>query len=244
MYLWKTDVVIIGGGSVGCAIARELSRFQLKSVLVEKNEDVCALTGKANSAIIHTGFDAPVGSLEAKLVVAARRMYDQLAQELDFPYQVVGALLVAVTKEQWQLLPELQRKALRNGVFDVHLLGRERVLAIEPELSDQVYGGLAIPRESIVSPYEMAIAMAENAIANGVKFFLGTRVTGIETTGGTVQAVSTTRGKIKTSWVINAAGMYCDEVAQMVGECDFTITPRRGEFFIMDKEAPQALLIY
>lgn len=226
---------------MGCAIARELSRFQLKVALVEKEEDICALTGKANSAIIHTGFDAPVGSLEAKLVVAANPMYDQLAQELDFPFQRVGALLVAVTEEQWQLLPELQRKALRNGVFDVRLLGREQVWALEPELSDQVYGGLAIPRESIVSPYEMAIAMAENAIANGVEFFLGNRVTGIEMAGGAVQAVNTTRGKIKTSWVINAAGMYCDEVAQMVGKCDFTITPRRGEFFIMDKEAPYNL---
>lgn len=234
----ETDVVIVGAGTVGCAIARELSRFEIRTILMEKNEDVCAQTGKANSAIVHTGFDAPVGSLEARMVTSANPMFDQIAQELNFPFQRIGALVVAINREQKKLLSEIRHKAICNNVMDVQLLSGKQAVNLEPKLTSEVCGALLVPRESIVSPYEMALAMAENAATNGVKILLSTRVTGITVQGGTITSVETSRGRIKTSWVINAAGMYCDEIASMVGECNFKITPRRGQFFIMDKKAP------
>lgn len=237
----ETDVIIIGAGTVGCAIARELSRFQIRTILIEKNEDVCAQTGKANSAIIHTGFDAPVDSLEARLVSSANPMFDQLARELNFPFQRIGALVVAINHEQKNILAEIKHKAICNNVMDVQLLSGKQAINMEPKLTRAVCGALLVPRESIVSPYEMALAMAENAVANGVNVMLSTKVTSMAVSDGTIKSVETDRGRIKASWIINAAGIYCDEIAEMVGECDFKITPRRGQFFIMDKKAPYHL---
>lgn len=207
-------------------------------MLVEKNEDLCAETGKANSAIIHTGFDAPAGSLEARLVAAANPMYDQLSNELSFPFQRVGALVVAITHEQHQLLAEIKHKAILNGVLDVQLLSAKQAFGKEPELSKEVLGALYIPRESITSPYEMALAMAENAAANGAKIALSTTVQGITVHNGAIKGLETDKGSIETSWVINAAGIHGDEIAGMIGEDNFKITPRRGQFYIMDKKTP------
>lgn len=152
----KTDVVIIGAGAVGCAIARELSRYQLDVTVVEKNEDVGGDASKSNSAIIHTGYDASPGTLESQLVVAANPMYDQLTRDLDIPFKRVGAILPAITEEQYEKLPEIKHKAFMNRVYDVQYKTAEELLEMEPNLNPEVKGGLYIPREYHRSVYPCA----------------------------------------------------------------------------------------
>ena len=231
----KTDVVIIGAGAVGCAIARELSRYQLDVTVVDKNEDIGGDASKSNSAIIHTGYDASPGTLESQLVVAANPMYDQISRDLDVPFKRIGAILPAITDEQYEKLPEIKHKAFLNRVYDVQYLTREELLEIEPELNPEVKGGLYIPRESIIDPFILVQAYAENACENGVHFLLNTRVTDIRTEDGAVKEVVTTGGIIGTRYVINAAALYCDEIAAMVGKADYKVVARRGQFFILDK---------
>lgn len=231
----KTDVVIIGAGAVGCAIARELSRYQLDVTVVDKNEDIGGDASKSNSAIIHTGYDASPGTLESQLVVAANPMYDQIARDLDVPFRRIGAILPAITDEQYEKLPEIKHKAFMNRVYDVQYLTKEELLAMEPELNPEVKGGLYIPRESIIDPFILVQAYAENACENGVRFLLNTKVTDIRTEDGAVKEVVTTGGNIETRYVINAAALYCDEIAAMVGKADYKVVARRGQFFILDK---------
>jgi len=231
----KTDVVIIGAGAVGCAIARELSRYQLDVTVVDKNEDIGGDASKSNSAIIHTGYDASPGTLESQLVVAANPMYDQIAKDLDVPFKRIGAILPAITDEQYEKLPEIKHKAFMNRVYDVQYLTKEELLAMEPELNPEVKGGLYIPRESIIDPFILVQAYAENACENGVRFLLNTKVTDIRTEDGAVKEVVTTGGNIETRYVINAAALYCDEIAAMVGKADYKVVARRGQFFILDK---------
>ncbi len=231
----KTDVVVIGAGAVGCAIARELSKYDVSVVVVDKNEDVGGDASKSNSAIIHTGFDATPDSLESQLVVAANPMYDQITKDLDIPFKRVGAILPAITDEQYAKLTEIKEKAFRNRVYDIEYLSAEQVLQMEPEINPQVKGGLYIPRESLIDPFIYVQALAENAYANGVTFMLKTKVVGITTQDGKVQSVQTTAGEIETEYVINSAGLYCDEIAQMVGKADYKVVARKGEFYILDK---------
>jgi len=233
-----TDVVIIGAGAVGTAIARELSRYKVDVLVVDKNEDVGGDASKSNSGIIHTGYDASPGTLESRLVVAANPMYDRHVKELDIPFKRVGALLTAVTQEEYELLPELFRKAHKNGVYDVEMLTPQQAKHLEPNISDEVKGAIYIPRESIIDPFLMVVARAENAVANGVKFMLSTKVTGIRVEERRVKSVITDQGEIETRFVINAAGLYCDEIADMVGLCDFTVHPRKGQFYVLDKNVP------
>lgn len=231
----KTDVVIIGAGAVGCAIARELSRYQLDVTVVEKNEDVGGDASKSNSAIIHTGYDASPGTLESQLVVAANPMYDQLTKDLDIPFKRVGAILPAITEEQYEKLPEIKHKAFMNRVYDVQYKTAEELLEMEPNLNPEVKGGLYIPRESIIDPFILVQALAENANANGVHFLLNTKVTDIKVKDGAVSEVVTTGETIETKYVINAAALYCDEIAAMVGKADYKVVARRGQFYILDK---------
>lgn len=231
----KTDVVVIGAGAVGCAVARELSKYEVNVIVVDKNEDVGGDASKSNSAIIHTGYDATPGTLESQLVVAANPMYDEICQDLDVPFARIGAILPAITQEQFDKLPEIKEKAFRNHVYDVEYKSREELLAMEPNLNPEVKGGLWIPRESIIDPFILVQAMAENAYANGVQFLLGARVTGINTADGKVTGVVTTAGEIETKYVINAAGLYCDEIAEMVGKAEYEVVARKGQFFILDK---------
>ena len=231
----KTDVVVIGAGAVGCAIARELSKYEVNVIVVDKNEDVGGDASKSNSAIIHTGYDASPGTLESQLVVAANPMYDSITRDLDVPFRRIGALLPAITQEQYEKLPEIKEKAFRNHVYDVEFKTGAEMLEMEPNLNPEVKGGLYIPRESIIDPFILVQALAENAYANGVEFMLNARVTGIGTEGGRVCTVETTQGTIQTSYVINSAGLYCDEIAAMVGKADYKVVARKGQFFILDK---------
>lgn len=231
----KTDVVVIGAGAVGCAIARELSKYEVKVIVVDKNEDVGGDASKSNSAIIHTGYDATPDTLESKLVVAANPMYDQLVKELDVPFKRIGAILPAITDEQFEKLPEIKEKAFKNHVYDVEFKTGKELLEIEPNLNPQVKGGLVIPRESIIDPFIYVQALAENAYANGVEFMLKTKVTDIRTENGVIKSVVTTNGEIETKYVINSAGLYCDEIASMVGKADYKVVARKGQFYILDK---------
>ncbi|HHY52873.1 MAG TPA: NAD(P)/FAD-dependent oxidoreductase [Clostridiales bacterium] len=231
----QTDVLIIGAGAVGCAIARELTKYQLQVLVVDKNEDVGGDASKSNSAIIHTGYDAPPGTLESQLVVAANPMYEKLTQELDVPYKKVGAILPAITDEQFEMLPALKEKAFKNRVYDVEYLTGEQLLAMEPNLNPEVKAGLYIPRENIIDPFLLVVAYAENAHQNGARFLLGTKVTGIRVEDGKVVAAQTTAGEIKATYIVNAAGLYCDEIAAMVGKNDYYVNPRKGQFYILDK---------
>lgn len=232
------DVVIIGAGAVGSAIARELSRYELKVVVVDKNEDVGGDASKSNSGIVHTGYDATPGTLESRLVVAANPMFDKLAKELDIPFKRCGAILTAVTQEEYELLPELFRKSHKNGVYDVEMLTAEQARNLEPNISPEVKGGIYIPRESIVDPFALVVAYAENAAMNGVQFKLSTKVIDIQVEDGKVTKVVTDKGEIPTRFVINAAGLYTDDIAKMVGQCDFTVHPRKGQFYILEKDIP------
>jgi glycerol-3-phosphate dehydrogenase len=231
----QTDVVVIGAGAVGSALARELSKYDLDVTVLEKNEDLGGDSSRSNSAIIHTGYDAKPGTLESQLVVAANPMYDKIARDLDVPFKRIGAILPAFTDEQFAQLPALKHKAMLNRVYDVEYKTGEQLLAMAPNLNPEVKGGLYIPRESIIDPFLLCIGLAENAADNGVHFLLGTKCTGIKVEEGGVTAVETTAGTIATKYVINAAGLYCDEVAGYVGKNDYYVTPRKGQFYILDK---------
>ncbi len=231
----KTDVVVIGAGAVGCAIARELSKYKVNVTVVDKRDDVGGDASKSNSAIIHTGYDAAPGTLESQLVVAANPMYDQLTKDLDIPFKRIGAVLPAFNDEQFEKLPAIKEKAFKNHVYDVEYLSREEILEKEPELNPEVKGGLWIPRESIIDPFILVQALAENANENGVEFLLNTEVTDIHMEGDAVKEVVTTNGTIETSFIVNAAALHCDDIAAMVGKADYKVVARRGQFYILDK---------
>lgn len=231
----KTDVVVIGAGAVGCAVARELSKYDVDVTVIEKNEDVGGDASKSNSAIIHTGYDASPDTLESMLVVAANPMYDKLTKELDVPFKRIGAILPAFTDEQFAKLPEIKEKAFKNRVYDVEYKSGKELLEMEPNLNPEVKGGLYIPRESIIDPFILVQALAENAAANGVKFILNTPVTAINTENGKIKSVVAGDEEIETKYVINCAGLYCDDIAEMVGKADYKVVARKGQFYILDK---------
>ena len=230
----KTDVLVIGAGAVGCAVARELSKFQIKILVVDKNEDIGGDASKSNSAIIHTGYDATPGTLESELVVAANPMYDKIAEDLDVPYIKVGAILPAITDEQFDKLPSIKEKAFKNRVYDVEYMTSEQLLKMEPQLNPEVKAGLYIPREAIIDPFNLVVAYAENAHANGVDFLLNSQVTSIDKTDCGF-LVKTPTESITAKYVINSAGLFNDEIAGMLGKADYFVNPRRGQFFILDK---------
>lgn len=231
----KEKAVVIGAGAVGCAIARELSKYEIDVVVVDKNEDIGGDASKSNSAIIHTGYDAAPGTLESQLVVAANPMYDELVKSLDVPFKRIGAILPAITEEQFKQLPAIKEKAFKNHVYDVEYKTGAELLEMEPNLNPEVKGGLYIPRESIIDPFILVQALAENAADNGATFMLNAKVTDIKTENGKVKSVVTTKGEIEADYVINSAGLYCDEIAEMVGKADYKVVARKGQFYILDK---------
>ena len=228
------DVCIIGAGVTGCAIARELSRYQVNACVIEKCEDVCCGTSKANSAIVHAGFDAPEGSLMAKMNVKGNELMEQLSKDLDFPFRRNGSLMVCTDKEGLPGLQALYERGVKNGVPDLRILSGEEALEMEPNLSDEVQGALYAPTGSIVCPFNLTIALAENANANGVEFRFDTEVKGIEKTEGHFR-INTDKDIIKTRCVVNAAGVYADEVHNMVSGHKFKIMARRGDYCLLDR---------
>ena len=228
------DIVVIGAGVSGCAVARELSRYKADVLVIDKCEDVCCGTSKANSAIIHAGFDAAKGSLMAKLNVRGNEMMDELAKDLDIPFKRNGALVVCMHKEDLPGLKDLYDRGIANGVKELKILSKEEVLEMEPNLSDNVEGALYAPTSGIVCPFNLTIALAENAAENGVKFQFDTEVSDIVKKDG-YYILKTNKGDIEAKYVVNAAGVYADKIHNMVSAKKLTIVARRGDYCLLDK---------
>lgn len=230
------DVTIVGAGIVGCALAYRLSRFQLRVLLIDRNFDVGEGTSKGNSAIIHTGFDATPGSLEARLVTQASRQWPLLAEKLKIPFDPCGAVLMGIDEEQEAQLPKIYKKALANGVDDVRLLVPREVRELEPDAPPYVRGGLAVPRESIADPFAASIAFAEVALANGIDLLLGASIVSVENPGAAVKTLLTaSKMRVTTRILVNAAGLGSRALADCYAGQAFNINPRRGQFLIFDK---------
>ena len=236
------DAVIIGGGVVGCAIARELSRYDLRACVVEREEDVCSGTSKANSAIVHAGHDAIPGSLKARFNVEGNRMMEELAGELDFDFKRNGSLVLCFDEKEKPGLEELYEKGCQNGVPGLAIISGDQAREMEPNVSDSVVAALYAPSGGIVCPFGLTIALAENACDNGVEFCFLTEVKEIRRAAGgyeleTENRRSGERAVMTAKYVINAAGVYADVFHNMVSAGKIHITARKGEYCLLDKEA-------
>ena len=226
------DVIIIGAGITGTLIARELSKFQLSVAVLEKCNDVGNGTTNANSAIIHSGYDPVPGTLKAKFNVLGNPKYDQLTKELDVPFYRLGSLTVAIYDEQVEMLKQLYERSKVNGV-EVKLLSAEETLKLEPNINPAVKASLFAPTCGIIDPFNLTVRAMENAIDNGVNLFLSQEVIDIKKVGDHFE-VKTRKDVFETKLVINAAGNYADKIAAMFEPIDWNITPRKGEYFVLD----------
>lgn len=233
----KADMVIVGAGIVGSTIAREMSRYDLKIIVVEKNSDVAfGSPTKANTGIIHAGYDDKPGTVKAKLCSKGNALWHKIAPQVGAPFKEIGSFVVALKEEDMSLLKELKERGEKNGVYDLEIIeDRKKLFRREPNLNKEAIAALYASTAAVTSPYELAIAMAENAMENGVKILLGTEVTGIMVKKGELRSVQTDKGRIKTDHVVNAAGLRADEVSAMAGINRFTIRPRKGEYYVFDK---------
>lgn len=230
------DVAVIGAGVVGSAIARELAGHELNVALLEARSDVGDGTSKANTAILHTGFDARPGTLEARLVAKGYRLLSEYAAQTGIPVERTGALLVAWDADQLAALPGLQAKAAANGYHHCELVDAAEVYRQVPDLGEGALGGLTVPDESIICTWTASLALATDARLRGTDLRLSHRVTGIShDTGSTV--LHCDAGDVRARWVVNAAGLGCDHIDQMFGYDRFHVTPRRGELLVFDKLA-------
>ncbi len=230
------DVIIIGAGVSGSAVARELARTERRIVVLERENDICEGTSKANSGIVHAGYDATPGSLKAKLNLEGNRIMGELSEELDFSFKRTGSLVITFDEQGKEKLKELYDRGIQNGVEGLQLLTGDGARAMEPELSDDVKAALFAPTAGIVCPFGMNIAFAENAAVNGVEFHLNTEVASVskEESGYCVKAG---KKEYYAPVVVNAAGVYADVIHNMVCEDKLNITPRRGEYCLFDKTA-------
>ena len=233
------DSVIIGAGVTGCAVARFLSMYRGKFCVLERAEDVCTGTSKANSAIIHAGFDAAHGSLMAKYNLLGNRMYPELAKELDFSYINNGSLVLALGEEDIPKLEALMENGRKNGVEGLEIVGRERLKELEPSVGHVPVAALYAPTAGIVCPFGATIAFAENAFENGVEFRFNDEVKGVtpssDEEGKPCWVVQTAEGSIRTRTVVNAAGVYSDIIHNMVSADKIKIVPRKGDYLLLDR---------
>ena len=228
------DIAIIGSGITGAATAYTLSQYDLSVVVLEKHNDIAMGATRANSAIIHAGYDPEPGTLMARLNVRGCAMAEQLCRDLDVPYKKVGSLVLAFSEEEMATVRVLYDRGVQNGVPDQKILSADEVHALEPEVSDQVVGALYAPSAGIISPWEYALAFAETAAKNGVTFRLNSGVTAIEHQGDGY-LLHTASGDVEARRVINAAGTSSDAIHEMVAPKTFTILPNRGEYYLLDK---------
>lgn len=231
------DVLIIGGGITGCAIARELSRWKLDTVLLEKGPDVAYGASRANGGVIHVGINFPKQSQKLHYNLLGNQMYAGLSRQLDVPFEQKGQALLCCKPWERLVVEILAKRGRSVGIPGVKWLPREQLLEHEPGIPEFIVGGMYMPTGGLTSPMEMTVALAENAVSNGVRIYLDTAVLGMDTEGGRISAVDTNRGRLRPGLVINAAGVYADEIAEMAGDRTFTIHPRRGTDIITDKKA-------
>ena len=229
------DIAIIGAGVVGGMIARELSAYNLKICILEKANDVATGATKANSAIVHAGFDAKEGSLKAKLNVSGSEMMKKVTEELGVKYKNNGSLVIGFNDEDRKTIEELKVRGDKNGVKNLTVLEKEAIKKLEPLISDNVICALYAPTGAIVCPYELAVAAIGNAMDNGAELKTEFGVSSIKETDGCYEIFSET-DSVKARIIINAAGIYADEIAKMVGDNSFKITPRKGEYILLDRE--------
>lgn len=228
------DITVIGAGITGTFIARELSRYQLRVLLIDKENDIANGTTKANSAIVHAGYDASEGTLKAKLNVRGNELYEGICRELNVPFKRIGSFVLAFNEQEMATVKELYERGIKNGVPEMEILDKESVLKLENNLSDDIVGALYAKTAGIVGPWELAIALAENAMENGVELMLNSPVTDIKKLE---YGYSITAGdrKIESKLVINCAGIHSDEINNMVNSPSFEILPNRGEYNLFDK---------
>ncbi len=227
------DVVIIGGGVVGCAIARELSRYKTSIAVLEKEDDVGWGISCRNSGVVHAGFNNRPGTLMAQFCVEGNKSFAKLCHELDVPYKKIGKLVVAKKKEEIKELQKLKHQGDTNGVENLQIIDLNEMKRIEPNIEG--IAALYSPETAITSPYLLTIALAENALDNGVKFFLNTKVKNISNFNSSGFKIITNRGEFISSYVINSAGLYADKIARMAGTKKYYLYPCRGEYHILDK---------
>ncbi|MCX6050271.1 MAG: NAD(P)/FAD-dependent oxidoreductase [Chloroflexi bacterium] len=231
------DIAVIGAGVVGAAIARELAKYELRCVLLEAGHDVGAGTSKASTSIWHTGFDATPGTLEARLMRRSYELMGDYIAKAGIPVERTGAILVAWTEEQHQSLPTLLARAHTNGVTDVRLMSAEEIYQREPYLNQGALGGLYVPGEAIFCTFTLPLAYATQAIVNGVTLKLNFPVRQIQRDLDGVYTVQSPESSVRCRYIVNAAGLYGDEIDRLLGYNRFTVTPRRGELIVFDKLA-------
>lgn len=228
------DIIIIGAGVSGCAIARELSFYDRKIAVLEKASDICEGTSKANSGIVHAGYDAKPETKKAALNLRGNILMEALSEQLDFPFRRNGSLVLCFEERDREKLQELLEKGRKNGVKDLRIVEKEELFELEPNLSDEAVAALYAPSGGIVCPFGLTIALAENACVNGVEFHLNTEVKGIEKSEEGYR-LETSGGVFLSRIVINAAGIYADYFHNMVSGRKLHITPRKGEYCLFDK---------
>jgi len=229
------DAVIVGGGVIGLAIARELSRFNLSTAVIERHDDLGMDQTAHSNAMVHPAIATESGTLKWEMNYKGNPMWDEVAAQLDVDFKRIGTLIVAENPGEELLLPFVVEAATKQKDPPPRQLNREELDDIEPGLAPNVRKGVLVWNTGIISVFELIMAYAENAMANGVQFFLNTSAIGVETEEGSIKAVDTTRGTIKTHILVNAAGMYADRIAEFAGDRFFTIHPRKGETIIFDK---------
>ncbi len=229
------DVVIIGAGVVGGMIARTLARYDMSICIVDKESDVAMGATRANSAIVHAGFDAAVGTMKAKMNVRGSRMMESVCRELGVKYKNNQSLVVGFEHERAEV-EEIYKRGLENGVEGLSIVEREELHALEPNLNPELSVALLAKTGAIVCPYELCIAAVGNAMDNGAALELDFEVCAIEGSEGAYKIKACDGREIETRRIINSAGVYADEVAKMTGDADFTVKPRRGEYMLLDKE--------
>lgn len=231
------DITVIGAGVVGCAIARELSRYDLDIAVIDKNEDVAEGISKANSGIIHGGYNEKKGTLKAKLNLEGNEMMDELASKLQFPFKRNGALVLAFSEDELKRVKELKTNGEEIGVKGLEILNKEEVLNLEKNINKDVLGALYVKSSGIVSPYEMTLAFGENAVENGVEFILGQGVVDIKKENEIYELSLEGGTTLKSKMVINAAGLGGGFLNNLVSEVKYEINPVKGEYCLFDKVA-------
>jgi len=231
------DVIIIGGGVIGCCIARTLSKFDLNVALLEKEADIASGTTKANSGVVHAGFATPREYVKRDTCITGNKLYTQAVEELNFSFQRIGSFVVALEDNQIKKLEEQRIQGTQDGVPGLEvILDKKKIKYMEPNITDEVVGVLHAPTAGIVSPYGMTYALAENAAMNGVSFFRNQRVRRIKHQNYTF-TIKTEGKEFKANNVINAAGVYGAKISKMVGLDYFNIMPRKGEYILFDRNA-------
>jgi glycerol-3-phosphate dehydrogenase len=235
------NVCIIGAGVVGGMIARELSKYDVSVCIVEKANDVGMGTTKANSAIIHAGFDAEEGTLKAKLNVLGSQMMGDIAKQLGVKYKNNGSIVVGFSEDDVKTINGLYQRGVQNGVKDLKVLSGDEIRAIEPNISQKVIVALYAPTGAIICPYDLTVASIGNAMDNGAELIRNFTVCDIKEIDGGYEVISSEGQSVKAEYVINSAGLFADKIANMVGDNSFEIKPRRGEYILLDKECGQTV---